>query len=335
MKKNVHLYYRGLNIYPSTEDEECWKFCEGLEASGFYSNTALKWLNISLGDPSFFQIATNPDSLGIIFLSTCGEMNPETVLRINRPTVFTDFSLSFSEKVIASYPESYLLVKNEEAAVNILARHLIAKGHKRIFFLKSIEDNIWENIRLNRFVKAINELSSNTEVIQMQHDPIAAKSYRLKMGILSKKMDKIDVKNIAHKLGTEVSELVSITQFATIIQKAHSQQMKIAETYLHKEILKSGCSAVVGSNDKTAIRYLKFCEQEGINIPDSMSVAGFDNSTMGDHRLTSVDFGYRTGGTIAANLITQPDIRLHQKTSIIELPCRLIDRNTVKDNENA
>ncbi|MFW6253940.1 MAG: substrate-binding domain-containing protein [Chitinivibrionales bacterium] len=329
MSESVHLYYHGLNIYPPSEDEECWKFCEGLEASGFYSNTILKWLKVDLNNPSSINCINNSDSLGVIFLSANNLNTPNRVLQIKRPIVFTDFSLSFNRSVIASHPDAYLLTKNEEVAAGMVARHLVANGHKRIFFLKSVENLPWEVDRLNLFSSTIKHFDPHIRIISAEHDPITEKSYRLKMRFLYKKIDHIDVKSLTYKLGYKPSETISPARLGKIISRTRFNQMRIAETALFKQIPRFGCTAVVGSNDKTAVRYMYFCQENGIRIPEDISLVGFDNNTTGDHRLTSVDFGYHSGGTVAANIITQPEIRHHQKSSIIELPCRLIDRNTV------
>lgn len=334
MTRNVYLYYQGLSMYPRPEDEECWRFCEGLEASGFYSNTTLQWLDVDLTDPSFLHQINESQSQGIIFLSAEDDDTlPLIIPRIGRPMVFTDFSLSFDERIISSHPEAYLLKKNEEAAAGILARHLLSRGHSRIFFLRSICNEDWENSRMQLFTDTVRQLDPEAMVVGMDHDPIALQSYLLKMKYLSKEMNTINIKNITYKLGEEPCESVSLPRFARIVLNAQSLQMRVAEAHVHQRILSSGCTAVVGSNDKTAIRYMRFCLNEGIRIPDEISLSGFDNNTMGDYRITTIDFGYHTGGTIAANIITQPEIRQHQKSSIIELPCRLIDRNSVKDIE--
>jgi DNA-binding LacI/PurR family transcriptional regulator len=67
-------------------------------------------------------------------------------------------------------------------------------------------------------------------------------------------------------------------------------------------------TAVITDNDSTAVGVLKGCELAGLNVPDDLSLVGFDNVELSEHSnppLTTINIYKRRMGIMAAR-------RLHE-----------------------
>lgn len=95
------------------------------------------------------------------------------------------------------------------------------------------------------------------------------------------------------------------------------------------------CTALICYNDQIAVRAIRFFEQNGIHIPEDISVVGFDNSELcevSDVKLTSVTHARSAMGEAAANmlleLMSQDQTSAETKKRI--LPSTLVQRDSVR-----
>ncbi len=93
-------------------------------------------------------------------------------------------------------------------------------------------------------------------------------------------------------------------------------------------------TAVITDNDSTALGVLKACQEQGIKVPDELSVVGFDNVEISEHvspPLTTIHIHKRRMGEIAARrlheLMTGVDDDVPMR---ITLGTELIVRQSVK-----
>ena len=64
--------------------------------------------------------------------------------------------------------------------------------------------------------------------------------------------------------------------------------------------------AVVCYNDQTAQQVIRALQEEGLRIPEDISVTGYDNSSLANReglRLTTIDHPQEKLGAMAANLL--------------------------------
>lgn len=98
------------------------------------------------------------------------------------------------------------------------------------------------------------------------------------------------------------------------------------------EIIKKS-TAVVCYNDKIAVKLLQFCREQGISVPDDISVAGIDDSkyaTICDVPLTTVRHPHcELGETAARTLLNMIETHSMQHEDVIFTP-KLIVRDSVK-----
>ncbi len=102
-----------------------------------------------------------------------------------------------------------------------------------------------------------------------------------------------------------------------------------------KKILSVGekPDAIFTSNDVTAILCINMLRENGLKVPDDISVIGFDNIEIGEHfipSLSTVDIDKERIGIKAVNILSE---KIKNKTKTVEriiFPVNLIIRNSVK-----
>lgn len=100
----------------------------------------------------------------------------------------------------------------------------------------------------------------------------------------------------------------------------------------------AGSTAIVCYNDKLAVNLLQFCKENGIKVPQQLSIVGIDNSkyaSICDVPLTTVHHPHRVLGEAAAKmLISQIDSYPSQQEDMLFVP-ELIVRDSVKSMNKA
>lgn len=94
----------------------------------------------------------------------------------------------------------------------------------------------------------------------------------------------------------------------------------------------AGCTACVCYNDEVANKLVAMCLEQGIRIPDDLSIIGIDNSDLAIYcevPLTSAEYPIKDMGRIAAQGIVNM-ISSHSTQESIELNPAIIIRNSVK-----
>jgi GntR family transcriptional regulator, arabinose operon transcriptional repressor len=92
-----------------------------------------------------------------------------------------------------------------------------------------------------------------------------------------------------------------------------------------------GCTAIVTQNDETALGVMKAVVDEGLSVPDDLSVTGFDGTEIADYyrpRLTTVTVPLEDIGAAAMDLLLEqirnPNHKAtHREVKPVKLPARL------------
>lgn len=97
-------------------------------------------------------------------------------------------------------------------------------------------------------------------------------------------------------------------------------------------------TAIACANDLSAFGVLSWAEEQGIKVPEQLSVTGFDNmeiASLSFASLTTVEQPRRKMGRIAAEMLLNLINNDALETNSIVLPCKLIMRDTTAPPERA
>lgn len=149
---------------------------------------------------------------------------------------------------------------------------------------------------------------------------------------------------IKHKSGYDISEK-KIEGYEKVIHSHHCKPY-VVETkaataddgYLALEdsidlIKKEGITAVMASNDVLAIGASNYCYDNGIKVPEELSVAGYGNakvSSLYRPRITTVLEPYYDIGAVAMRMLTKVLQKEGAMDASIMLPTEVIERESTK-----
>lgn len=98
------------------------------------------------------------------------------------------------------------------------------------------------------------------------------------------------------------------------------------------ELLNTGVTAVVAENDYTALDIIEICSRMKINIPNQLSVIGFDNIPQSEYTkppLTTAEQDFATIGKLAAEaVIAQIECKAYETDQVV--PVKIINRKSIK-----
>jgi len=109
------------------------------------------------------------------------------------------------------------------------------------------------------------------------------------------------------------------------------------EAFEHFNQLHSKPTAIVASSDEMALGVIHGAQDEGLNVPEDLSVVGFDNtrlSIMVRPTLTTVVQPMYDIGAVSMRLLTKLLKKEEIEDDQVVLPHRLISRNSTKNNLN-
>jgi DNA-binding LacI/PurR family transcriptional regulator len=327
MSRTLQVYYDGHFAYPPASDEPRWKFFEGVESSLAFNNMTVSWVRRHIDHPEFEQTVSSENTTGVLFLATHHVKKRDKLLSLDMPMVFTDISQALTTEEIAAKDNAFILVKNEEAATYELARLAHWFGHSRILFVKSPAPHDWENRREALFRASLESLDAEARIDSLDLSREVVQRYEGRMKALQAALKELRFGDILNRHGIRTAAEPRIE--AAGIWPLVRQFMRDGFAGPIETAMREKCTLIVCSNDLLAECVHDYLRDRDIKIPRQISLAGFDNRTLGAFRLTSIDFGYQTGGTLAVSLLTEPDVRQRQNSSEIRLPCRLVDRGTV------
>ena len=90
-------------------------------------------------------------------------------------------------------------------------------------------------------------------------------------------------------------------------------------------------TAIMSVNDYLALGVYRSIAEHGLKIPDDISVAAFDNTMIGENlypAITSVDVGGRDIGRVSARLLFERLADPKRPQQIVEMPARLVVRES-------
>lgn len=228
----------GLWIWPSPGDPTSYALVNGiyqaldhdafrLVTGNAYGDT---WADVLRSEVDFLErIARDKDIAGIILWHLGGEQNVPALHALraaNIPLIFID------RRPPSGFDADYVGVDNEQAA-EMIVRHLIALGHRRIAHITNMDQASTVAERLSGYRRALDEagLPARPELIVMQREPNPQRETR---------------------------------------------QDVYAGMVTHLLALPDAPTAVFAVNDVVALHFTDALRARGLNVPQAMSVTGFD-----------------------------------------------------------
>lgn len=131
-------------------------------------------------------------------------------------------------------------------------------------------------------------------------------------------------KDVLEKNGLNFHKEVVFNSSATF-----EEGFSLAET-----LIKKGVDCIWTVNDTVAMGVIKYCYLNGINLPDDMGIAGYDNieqASMLPIPLTTVDQNDKLIGKIAAELLMDLINKKGTKNKVVTLKPKLIVRKSCRE----
>ena len=100
-----------------------------------------------------------------------------------------------------------------------------------------------------------------------------------------------------------------------------------------EDMLKKGATAIETENDDVAFRVLQVCKSLNVNVPEDVSIAGFDDSKIATEYgadLTSVHQDFHAMGELAAKIIVSDLAGQHHYEYRQVLPVQLVERTSTR-----
>ncbi|MBD3242398.1 MAG: GntR family transcriptional regulator [Chitinivibrionales bacterium] len=185
----------------------------------------------------------------------------------------------------------------------LMGRHLLELGHRRVAYLSPVHDSVWSVARLDGLRAAFAQAGVPQGVLTFTSVGTADESRgraraEADLAWLREKLSHGGPRQrrLALAVDMRARELSWMLQLSHIAQR-HEQLMRDA-------IGSRGITAWVIANDLFAIYALRFLEQQGIEVPRELSVAGFDDTMQAfTSGLTSYNPDRRAGVQAALSFV--------------------------------
>lgn len=195
----------------------------------------------------------------------------------------------------------YIFEPMEQEAHRILAENIVNQNHKRIAFIWQGASESWieeRSLHLSNSFGAINSANNLDCQFFAFIDP--SKEF----------FDKDEFKKLGNFLRIKGTLPIKRALENVSFENFPSLDFKIVHFIINyraiTKALRDGVTAIVAPNDQAANKILSWMLLAGVNYPREVSVYGYDNSEIARIRgISSVDFGFRQMGYIAAHVVLQ------------------------------
>lgn len=266
-----------------------------LSRNGFYLTVHISNQNTD-EEKKIISNLINDGVNGIILYPVSHRKNIDLINRLfldNYPIITID-------KYFDAFPVSCVLSDNFNGSY-MAASHLIELGHRELVFASDSELESATSVR-DRYFGFCKALKDNS--IELKDDNLVC---------------------IEH-LNNEV--LDALKNYSSSRSYLLDPFKKIIDKVLNRE---NRCTAIHALHDYMAIYLLKAALEMGINVPDELSIIGFDNIENGTYLevpLTTVEQNFHKLGEEAGTLITDKICNPSDDCKRIILPVELIKRNS-------
>ena len=204
---------------------------------------------------------------------------------------------------------------------------LFTRGHRNVAFFSLTPESEWSRARMQGISDSIATRTNRSAVRQFSSGAQRTWKSFVQTCKYSSIMEAFP--------GTSEESLFYKQQYINpFLRQFH--QRNIMEEFFISALQHPEITAWVGANDECAILAYFFLRRNAVKIPDTIALAGFDNSAISyAYGITSYDFNAIAAGNAILQYIFSPAItRLRERQSIIEIPGRLVERESASTDRN-
>lgn len=230
---------------------------------------------------------------GIIYYPINDNMNYDVVFMLKA----YNFPIVTIDKYFDSLQINYVVSDNFKGSYDATC-NLIKLGHKKVAYVSDIDIETASSVR-NRYFGYVQALVDNN----------------------------IPINNNLIKLNfTEVGDRI-LQRNNEIVDERYSQVIE----QVIKDLLVKGVTAIVAINDYVAINIISSCKYLGINVPEKISVVGFDNLELTNFisvPLTTIEQNFYEMGKAAAEILIDRIENGNSEYVQKIIPTQFIDRKS-------
>jgi len=316
----------------------CYDIHRGIKIIGY--NSQGKSMQYTRYDMPHTDIPTENelyDSMGAIMVSSgLGLLDrPKVIYEIishNKPIAVLDENGTFQvpKGLRTRYLLGHFVLGYTPKAGYEVGRFLLSQNHRNVVYISTALDTLWSRNRFSGLVTAMKKPYSDTKVqlIVSSKKMNTSKSYSECVTTIAKWCDtKGD--DPYSLIGTAVRNNIDIIE--AVIRK---QALQLHLQPLFEEALKQKCcTAWVCANDDIALEALSYLQEKGIDVPQDISVIGFDDSTDAQMaQLSSYNFNKEGIAKAMMHHILNPKqwAPKAKPDAPVEIPGFVVDRETTR-----
>ncbi|WP_051507373.1 LacI family DNA-binding transcriptional regulator [Saccharibacillus sacchari] len=194
---------------------------------------------------------------GLILISRLRKNVIDYVKKFNIPYIMVNGS--------AEDPDVVHLVSNDEAGGERAAEHLYDQGHRRFFIVAGPVEHRSHSLRLSGFLNKLGSLDDGKRMITEEDKQSGQGSD----GIVDETSTK-----------AEDASRISIVTVAESPDSSFDSGVRLMEER-YEEFRSGSYTALFATNDMLALGAMKVLLENGVHVPEDVSVMGYDNTDLG------------------------------------------------------
>jgi len=194
---------------------------------------------------------------GLILISRLRKNVIDYVKKFNIPYIMVNGS--------TEDPDVVHLVSNDEAGGERAAEHLYDQGHRGFFIVAGPVEHRSHSLRLSGFLNKLGRLDDRKRTIAEEDKQSGQGSD----GIVDETSTK-----------AEDASRISIVTVAESPDSSFDSGVRLMEEQ-YEEFRSGGYTALFATNDMLALGAMKVLLENGVHVPDDVSVMGYDNTDLG------------------------------------------------------
>ncbi len=194
------------------------------------------------------------------------------------------------------------------ASGEIMARHLLACGHRHVALISPFRDAVWSRNRFAGLTATLKRADPGAAVMEyslsmpyhQRHEVRENRAFRLLrrslLGTAGWKSPLPSLQGVASQLERE-----------THLAVRRERILEALTPRLESALMRKDLTAWVAVDDDTALLILEFLERRGLRVPRDISLVGFDDTAEGARRdLTSYNFDFERFNHYVLRYLLEP-----------------------------
>lgn len=225
----------------------------------------------------------------------CADLLP-LLKRYRKPMAVLD---EIESPTLPEWTERNRLIKSfrptiTEASGEIMARHLLSQGHRRVAVISPFRDAVWSRNRLAGLAATLKRADPEAAIAEYTLDIPYVQRHAVRenraFGLLRRSLLRTpEWKGNLPSLPGLVAQLTREIHLAARRERI----LEALTPHLEKALKRKDLTAWVAIDDDTALLVLDFLGRRGLRVPRDLSLVGFDDTAEGARRdLTSYNFDF-------------------------------------------